>query len=162
MSKKRKWGIPAEEKKKFIAELTKGLPALRARAGVSQDDLSKLIGISRQTLGAIERGEKAMSWNIYLCLIMFFDCNNETHQMLREINNFHDSLILRFNDNNTESINDVELSSLFEKSAKEMFTELDEQALSTLKTTFLVEYVRCSKLPVESIVKAFKKVNLVK
>ena len=42
------------DKEKLIEVLTEELPVLRAKIGLSQDDLSDIIGISRQTYSSIE------------------------------------------------------------------------------------------------------------
>ena len=42
------------EREHLINILTDNLPVLRARIGFSQDDLSNIIGVSRQTYSAIE------------------------------------------------------------------------------------------------------------
>ena len=56
-----KWLIPEEEKKKYIKSLAEELPSLRAKVGVPQDELARIIGVSRQTYGAIERKVRSMS-----------------------------------------------------------------------------------------------------
>lgn len=67
------WSISKEEKEKLITTLTPELVVLRAKAGISQEELSDLIGVSRQTYSAIERGAKQMSWSTFLSLILFYD-----------------------------------------------------------------------------------------
>ncbi|MCR5736582.1 MAG: helix-turn-helix domain-containing protein [Eubacterium sp.] len=42
------------DKEKLIELLTDELPVLRAKIGLSQEDVSMIIGISRQTYSAIE------------------------------------------------------------------------------------------------------------
>ena len=71
------WSISKEEKKKLITMLAPELVVLRAKAGISQEELSDLIGVSRQTYSAIERGAKQMSWSTFLSLILFYDCNQK-------------------------------------------------------------------------------------
>lgn len=72
------WRLSKEEKKSYIKLLTDDLVTLRAKAGIPQDELSRIIGVSRQTYGAIERKDKEMSWNTYLTLLFFFDYNKYT------------------------------------------------------------------------------------
>ena len=50
------------EREHLINILTDNLPVLRARIGSSQDDLSNIIGFSRQTYSAIETKKRNMSW----------------------------------------------------------------------------------------------------
>lgn len=73
------------DKFELINRLTKYLPALRAKIGVSQEEVSKIIGISRQTYSSIETGKREMSWNTFLSLILFFGCNEGTSEMLNGI-----------------------------------------------------------------------------
>ena len=49
------WLITEKEKDELIEELTNELAVLRSKAAVSQEELSKIIGISRQSYGDIER-----------------------------------------------------------------------------------------------------------
>ena len=48
MDSKARWQITPKEKDKYIDALTDELPILRAKADISQEDLAKIIGISRQ------------------------------------------------------------------------------------------------------------------
>lgn len=76
------WSISNETKQEYIDALTPELKLLRAKANISQDDLARILGISRQTFCQIENGNKAMSWSIYLSLIFFFDSIEETSKLL--------------------------------------------------------------------------------
>lgn len=71
-----------DDKEKLIRILTENLPVLRARLGLSQDDVSKVIGISRQTYSSIETMKRKMTWNTFLSLILFWGCNESTAVML--------------------------------------------------------------------------------
>lgn len=75
-------------KNELVDILTRDLVVLRAKSGVSQDELSKSIGISRQTYQAIETGKRKMTWRTYLALLLFFDYNALTHDMLRNLRVF--------------------------------------------------------------------------
>lgn len=70
------------EKKILMSELAKNIPVLRMKIGVSQEQLGSLVGISRQTLSAIETGKRELSWNVCVLLILFFNYNEETHDMI--------------------------------------------------------------------------------
>ena len=153
MENKAKWNITDAEKKTFIDALSNELPALRAKAGVPQDELAKLIGISRQTYGAIERKAREMSWNTYLSLILFFDYNKSTHSMLRNLSAFPSELIDRFNDGkhiielNLEAISGITIDDINEK--------LDSQALYAIRTVIMLEYARCNNLTGDAVIKSF-------
>ena len=57
--------ISEEEKESPINILTEELPVLRAKIGLSQTELSAIVGISRQTYSAIETKKRVMSWGTY-------------------------------------------------------------------------------------------------
>lgn len=79
---KEQWSISDNVKKDYIAALIPELKLLRAKANISQDDLAKILSISRQTYCQIENGNKEMSWNIYLSLIFFFESIEETSKLI--------------------------------------------------------------------------------
>lgn len=58
------------EKPQGIDILTEELPLLRAKLGISQENLCEIVGISRQTYSGIETKKKKMSWNIFLSMLM--------------------------------------------------------------------------------------------
>ena len=92
-----KWLLADADKEKFIAALTPNLPVLRAQAGISQEELANLIGVSRQTYSSVERKVRNMSWNTYLSLVLFFDQNKKTHTMFRMLSLFPKELAACFN-----------------------------------------------------------------
>ena len=81
------------DKERLIDVLTEELPVLRAKIGLSQDDLSSIIGISRQTYSSIETKKRRMSWNTYLSLILVFENNEKTRTLLEAIGAFPKELI---------------------------------------------------------------------
>ena len=156
MSTSSKWSLSKEEQLKFIAALTEELAPLRAKLGISQGEIAYLVGISRQTYSLIECKKKTMSWSVYLALVLFFDYNAATHQMIRNISAFPDELIDRFNNGLPFSMS--EDGFILGQQAGEvvkMMQSLDEQGLHSLKTVLLVEYARCVNLPGDVVVKAF-------
>lgn len=151
------WSISKEEKKKLITMLAPELVVLRAKAGISQEELSDLIGVSRQTYSAIERGAKQMSWSTFLSLILFYDCNQKTHQVLRSIKAIPQEVMLAFNAGNTAK--DVNLELFLGDGTNAIIENLDEQAMRSIRTMIMVEYARCTSTPGEVIVKSFDGMN---
>jgi DNA-binding XRE family transcriptional regulator len=80
------------DKEKLIDTLTEELPSMRAKIGITQEELCSIVGISRQTYSSIETKKRKMSWNIYLSLIMFFIHNDKTAPVIEAIGLFPDSL----------------------------------------------------------------------
>lgn len=148
-----KWHISEEEKDRYTKALAEELPALRAKAGVPQDELAKIIGVSRQTYGAIERNARQMSWNTFLALILFFDSHQATHKILRSLPAFPYDIFTRFNDGNNPG--DFDLDHFVGISDENIISKLDEQALYTIRTLLMVEYARCTGVSSEAVVKSF-------
>jgi len=157
MENKGKWTITEDEKNQFIDDLTNALSALRAKANIPQDELAKLIGISRQTYGAIERKKRKMSWNTYLSLILFFDYTNSTHDMLRHLKAFPTNLINRMNE--YQKNNNLDLESITGLSLDSIKEKLDERALHAIKTVIMLEYARCNKVSDNTVINAFDSIN---
>lgn len=88
------------DRDKLIDILTEELPSLRARIGVTQEELSDAVGISRPTYSAIETKKRKMSWNVFLSLLMFFTQNKKTAPVIGAIGAFPDGLKKAFNMNN--------------------------------------------------------------
>lgn len=148
-----KWLLTDAEKDSFIATLTPHLAILRTQAEVSQEELANLIGVSRQTYSAIERKIRKMSWNTYLSLVLFYDHNQKTHQLLRHLSLFPTELVVRFNEG--VDFSSFELSEFLGEKMQDIVDRLDDQALQTVRQTIMAEYARCTKLPDSAVVKSF-------
>lgn len=141
MDNESKWLLTDEEKDNFIATLSPNLTVLRTKAEISQEELANLIGVSRQTYSAIERKIRKMAWSTYLSLVLFYDHNQKTHKMIRQLAIFPQELIIRINDGVDYS--DFELSSLLGKKSQEIMEVLDEQAKGAIRAMVMMEYARC-------------------
>ena len=78
--------------KAFIAVLVKiqicsfivnDLPVLRARIGISQEDIAAKIGVSRQTYNSYEVKKRPIPWSVCIALITFFNSNSKTREMMK-------------------------------------------------------------------------------
>ena len=141
MDNESKWLLTDEEKDNFIAALSPNLTVLRTKAEISQEELANLIGVSRQTYSSIERKVRKMSWSTYLSLVLFYDHNEKTHKMIRQLSIFPRELFIRFNDGTDYS--NPELSGLLGNDAKTVVEYLDEQAKVAIRALVMVEYARC-------------------
>ena len=61
---------------------------LRKQKGLSQEELSNILGISRQSYGAFELKKKEMTWRTCFSLIMYFEYNPKTQDMLHALGLF--------------------------------------------------------------------------
>jgi len=99
---KGQWFISDDTKKECIAALVPELKLLRAKANISQDDLAKILSISRQTYCQIENGNKDMSWNVYLSLILFFESIEETSKLISLFEIYPEEFVRQFRVNSQE------------------------------------------------------------
>lgn len=160
MDNKLEFSLSESEKKAFVDALIPELTTLRAKAGVSQAEISNFIGTSRQTYGAIERRVQKLSWNTYLSLILFYDYNHKTHDMIRNSTAFPHKLLKHFN--NGTNPNDINFGDIFDPNAQKILDSLDEQAISTIKTVLMLEYSRCNNITGEAVVKFFEGLNFLR
>lgn len=77
--------VAAKDQDRLIELLTDELPVLRARLRISQDELSRRIGISRQTYSLIETKKQKMTWVTFMAFIAFFENNAKTKVTLIDI-----------------------------------------------------------------------------
>lgn len=78
----------AFNKERLLEIMTDNLPALRAKIGLSQEEVSYIIGISRQTYCAIETHKRKMSWNTFMSLLFLFWYNEKTKVLVSAIDVF--------------------------------------------------------------------------
>ena len=87
------------DREQLIRLLTEELPVLRAKIGLSQSELSNIIGISRQTYSAIETKKRKMTWSTFISLVLFFEHNEKTRPLLISVGAFPESLEQMLNAN---------------------------------------------------------------
>lgn len=94
-----------------------------------------------------------MSWNTYLSLVLFYDHNQKTHQLMRHLSLFPTELVVRFNEG--VDFSSFELSRFLGEKTQDIVEHLDDQALQTVRQTIMAEYARCTQLPDSAVVKSF-------
>lgn len=139
-----RWVISDKKKDEYINKLLPQLATLRARVGVSQDELAGLVGISRQTYCLTESGSRSISWNTFLSIIMFYDYNEKTHDLIRSIGAFPEDLFYQFNLGQTND--DSFLSFSGSLNLNHMVMELDEAGHRAIKAAIAAEYARCKNM----------------
>lgn len=86
------WNLTIEQKSALADKMITELPVLRARLGLSQEELGEKIGLSRQMVVAMETRKRPMTWNTYLSLILLFLHNPPTAELLRVFGVYTDEL----------------------------------------------------------------------
>lgn len=150
--------IAEKAKEILVSKLTDELIFLRTKLGLSQDELSNLIGISRQTYSTLETKKRVMTWGTYLSLILIFDNYEQTHEIIRNSGIFPYMLFGNAG-NKLKEKSVLDFSGLL---IDEMKDKLDDQALHAIETVIMLEYARCNKVSGEAVIKAFDGRHFVK
>lgn len=144
-------GMSESDRQELISRFVDELPVLRVKLGVSQDELSSIVGMSRQTYSSMETKRRKMSWSVYLSLVLVFDNNEQTHEMLRNEGLFPERIC---SGSKSDSMGrPVSLFITIEN--EDIRNHLDDQAIHAIETVVMVEYARCNKIPGEAVIKAF-------
>ena len=80
------------ERTEYIAKMAENLPVLRAKLNVTQKELATLIGVSRSTVILFEKGQRQMTWNTFLSLILIFSKNSDTNKLMKALEIYTDEL----------------------------------------------------------------------
>ena len=81
-----KTNIDKETKKVYCERLSKNIPVLRAKLGVSQAELAQRVGIARSSLALYEVGKKDLPWSVFVAMLMLFLSNEETKAVFNSLN----------------------------------------------------------------------------
>ena len=92
-------------KEELIDILTNELKVLRAKAEISQQELANRMGVSRQTYGLIETKKQPMTWNHFMALLLLFNSNSGTADIIDRIGAFPPELerYIKLNNHNEGS-----------------------------------------------------------
>ena len=80
------------KKEELIKKLIYELPILRARVDMTQDEISEIAGLSRQTYSALETGKRRMTWSNFMALLFVFYFNPVTRDEIENAGVFPDEL----------------------------------------------------------------------
>ena len=70
-------GLQSDSTLEFGIEMNNNIPSYRDREGLSQGDLAMAVGVSRQTINAVERERYNPSLELAFKLATYFDCQIE-------------------------------------------------------------------------------------
>ena len=74
-----------EKRDEYIEKLTEELPVLRARLHISQGELARGVGLSRQTYSLLETRKQKMTWITFMAMIAFFSSHARTRKDLKSL-----------------------------------------------------------------------------
>jgi Predicted transcriptional regulators len=78
----------------YIGRMIKNLPVLRASVGFTQEQLGLKLGVSRQTIVAIENEKSSLTWSMYLAMVCIFEKYEESNELLEKLNLFLTKLVV--------------------------------------------------------------------
>lgn len=82
-----------EETKRCLCQrMSQKLLVLRTMLRLSQAELAQVIGVSRQTVVAMESNKRPISWNTFLSLILVFSKHKSTNRFMRLCGIYTDEL----------------------------------------------------------------------
>ena len=84
--------VSYEGKKRLCKNMAVNLPSLRAKAGLSQDELAERLGFSRQTISAVENGKREMQWSTFTAIALFFSNDGEIKELMVVMGIINESL----------------------------------------------------------------------
>ena len=90
--KKRRDGAMQDE---FISRMIKNLPVLRAAIDLTQEQLGTKLGVSRQTIVAIENGKSPLTWSLYLAMVCVFGLYEESRNLIEKLELFDADFIFQ-------------------------------------------------------------------
>jgi len=71
-----------KEKEKIVKEFVDLLPMLRARLGITQQELGERVGATRQTIMFVENKRRQLTWSMFLSLAFLFVMDSRTRPFL--------------------------------------------------------------------------------
>ena len=74
--------LSSDQKDALMKIMCENLSVFRAKLNISQEEVACKIGVTRQTISAVERGQRKMTWSNFLALVLVFFRNQSTKRML--------------------------------------------------------------------------------
>lgn len=77
-----------DERQEMLETLVNNIPVLRSKMGITQQELADRIGITRNTLNAIENKKTTLSWVNFIAITLLFYINDDTKPLLDTLNGY--------------------------------------------------------------------------
>lgn len=79
----------------YIERMIKKLPVLRTAINLTQEQLGAKLGVSRQTIVAIENKKSPLTWSLYLAVVLLFQQYEESNILLKSFELFDKAFLQR-------------------------------------------------------------------
>ena len=77
----------------YLGKMIKHLPVLRTSIRITQQELARKIGITRQSMMAIETGKRQLQWSNYLALVLVFYQYEDSKKLMENFELFDGEII---------------------------------------------------------------------
>ena len=77
--------------------MASNLATLRTKANLKQEELAERLGLSRQTISAIENERRVMEWTTFSVLVLFFAKDEEIEKVMIALGILNDCVVKIFN-----------------------------------------------------------------
>jgi len=84
--------LDEQTKKDYCKVLSEDLPVLRAKLGITQEELAIRVGKSRNMIAQIETGKREMSWVTFVALSLLFLKNETTAAVFKSLEIFDEKV----------------------------------------------------------------------
>lgn len=81
-----------DERQEMLETLVNNIPVLRSKMGITQQELADRIGITRNTLNAIENKKTPLTWVNFIAITLLFYVNDDTKPLLDALNGYSKKL----------------------------------------------------------------------
>lgn len=84
--------LSTDKREQLCQTMAGCLPMLRARLGLSQEDLAQRLDITRQTISAFESSQRKLPWSMFLAFLMLFTGHPATKKLLEAMEIYTEAL----------------------------------------------------------------------
>ena len=78
----------------YVGRMVKNLPVLRVAIGLTQEQLGVKLGVSRQTIVAIENQKSPLTWSLCLAMVCVFNVYEDTKVLLDKLDIYSSEFII--------------------------------------------------------------------
>jgi len=89
--------ISSDAKQELCKKMASNLATLRTKANLKQEELAERLGLSRQTISAIENERRVMEWTTFSVLVLFFAKDEEIEKVMIALGILNDCVVKIFN-----------------------------------------------------------------
>ena len=79
----------------YLERMVKHLPVLRVSIRITQRELAKKIGITRQSMMLIETGKRPLQWSNYLALVFVFNHYEDSKKLMENFELYDEDFLKR-------------------------------------------------------------------